>query len=214
MFIEQLTKVLSQYHLLKHPFYKKWNDGLLSIECLQDYASQYYQNVEAFPRYVSGVHSNCDDLKSRQILLGNLIDEENGEENHPELWLRFAESLGLSRKQIVGTTVKQHTKELVNGLLQLTKESYASGLGALFAYENQIPDVATSKIAGLKQFYGYKSENPGLKFFTVHIGADQWHSKECADLLDKLDEEDKNIATDAALKSAKLLWSFLDQFDR
>ncbi|GIS54804.1 hypothetical protein Ct9H90mP29_18460 [bacterium] len=32
------------------------------------------------------------------MLLDNLIDEERGSENHPELWMRFAEGMGNSRK--------------------------------------------------------------------------------------------------------------------
>ncbi|WP_255586014.1 hypothetical protein [Wolbachia endosymbiont of Mansonella ozzardi] len=35
----------------------------------------------------------------RQVLLGNLI-EEQGDENHPELWQHFAEGLGVSRSNL------------------------------------------------------------------------------------------------------------------
>ena len=32
------------------------------------------------------------------MLLDNLIDEEKGSENHPELWMRFAEGMGIAEK--------------------------------------------------------------------------------------------------------------------
>jgi pyrroloquinoline-quinone synthase len=35
------------------------------------------------------LHSRCDELETRQVLLENLIDEERGAGNHPELWLRL-----------------------------------------------------------------------------------------------------------------------------
>ncbi|MFV0250767.1 MAG: hypothetical protein AB8U53_02950 [Rickettsia aeschlimannii] len=43
---------------------------------------------------------NVVDIQARQILLGNLIEEEQGEENHPEPWKRFAEGLGCLRNQL------------------------------------------------------------------------------------------------------------------
>ena len=80
--------------MLKHPFYQAWVNGGLELSAIKEYAAQYYHHVCAFPRYVSGIHSNCEDLYTRQQLLENLIDEERGEENHPELWKRFGEGVG------------------------------------------------------------------------------------------------------------------------
>lgn len=211
MFSKVLTEQLLEFHLLKHCFYKHWNEGKLSISSLKHYATQYYQHVDAFPRYISAIHTQCSDIKARQVLLDNLTDEEKGEENHPELWLRFAESLGAERSEIVyASSLNQETKALVDGFFALSKASYAKGLGALFAYEHQVPAVATSKIDGLKKFYGYSDEDSGLKFFKVHIGADEWHSQECADLLDKLSLAEKEEAREGAITAARLLNGFLD----
>ena len=49
MFSKQLNEKLNKYHLLKHPFYKAWNEGKLTREVIKDYAEQYYQHVKAFP---------------------------------------------------------------------------------------------------------------------------------------------------------------------
>ncbi|MFV9991834.1 MAG: iron-containing redox enzyme family protein, partial [Candidatus Midichloria sp.] len=113
MFSVTLVQDLSKYHLLKHPFYQAWNQGALEISTLQRYAKQYFKNVEAFPRYVSRVHSQCAFITDRRVLLENLIDEERGDENHPELWLRFAESLGESREEVSSTCAEGATKNLV-----------------------------------------------------------------------------------------------------
>ena len=210
MFSIELVSNLNTYHLLKHPFYQKWNEGSLSTEALQYYAEQYFKNVDAFPRYISGVHSQCPSIEDRKILLENLIDEERGTENHPELWLQFAESLGTTRSNVKSAVTAEATQRLVNGFLALVKESYSTGLGALFAYEQQVPAVAQSKMDSLKTFYGYNDNSPGLTFFKVHIKADKWHSRECADLLDKLSTADQQIAYVGAMQAARLLWEFLD----
>ena len=97
-FEDKLCDAVMEYSMLKHPFYVAWTEGKLSESVLAEYARQYYAHVRAFPTYVSGVHSRCDDVSIRQQLLENLIEEERGEENHPELWLRFAEALGVTRE--------------------------------------------------------------------------------------------------------------------
>ena len=99
-FAATLVSRLAHKHLLKHPFYQAWTAGELSQETLGTYARQYYQHVLAFPRYVSAVHANCEDQTTRQALLENLISEDRGEKNHPELWLRFAEGLGQKREDV------------------------------------------------------------------------------------------------------------------
>src|SRR5260370_41888166 len=93
--VASLNLLAAEMSLLKHPFYQQWDAGTLAAQRLGNYAIQYYRHVEAFPRYLSALHSRCEDLETRQVLLENLIDEERGAENHPELWLRFAEALRL-----------------------------------------------------------------------------------------------------------------------
>src|SRR5688500_19510618 len=84
-FESTMLEAVMQYSMLKHPFYQAWSEGRLSKAVLGEYAKQYYAHVRAFPTYVSAVHSRCDDLSVRKELLENLIEEERGNENHPEL---------------------------------------------------------------------------------------------------------------------------------
>ena len=118
-----LLAAVMQHSMLKHPFYVAWSEGKLSREVLQEYAKQYYAHVRAFPTYVSAVHSHCDDIETRQMLLENLVEEEQGTENHPELWLRFAESLGVKREDVMNAELLPQTKESVARLKQLTQSA-------------------------------------------------------------------------------------------
>src|SRR6201987_723672 len=97
-------------HLLQHPFYKAWSRGELSLEALRDYATQYYHHVAAFPTYLSAVHAQTDNAEVRRHILSNLMDEEAGSPNHPELWLEFAESLGLERHEVKNSALWPETK--------------------------------------------------------------------------------------------------------
>ena len=110
--LDQIDKDIAAKHLLKHPFYLAWTRGELSREALADYAQQYYQHVAAFPTYLSAIHANCDDQSTRKELLNNLIDEEAGSPNHPELWLNFAEGLGVSARDAQNAEKWPETKKL------------------------------------------------------------------------------------------------------
>ncbi|GEM_PF-112953 len=210
--IATLDAMVQERSLLKHPFYQSWSAGSLSLERLRNYAAQYYRHVEAFPRYLSALHSRCEDLQSRQALLENLIDEERGAENHPELWLRFAEGLGASRAEVLASTPSQSTRALVQTFEHLARETCLSaGLGALYVYEAQIPPVATTKIEGLRQFYGLGDER-SLRFFTLHQETDVFHAQTTARLLERHADSTERAAS--ALEGADLalnaLWTMLD----
>lgn len=207
------TKELAEFDLLKHEFYKSWERGELVKKDLQEYACQYFNHVKEFPKYLSAIHTNCDDIKIRQVILGNLIDEEQGEENHPELWLRFGKALDVDRVNVENAALLPSTIALANTFVSLVKKSLAEGLGALYAYERQVPEVAKTKIASLKKFYNISKEEE-LKFFTVHIEADEWHAQECEDLIKSLNEEQQSVAKVAAVTLAKSLWGFLDGMEQ
>ena len=208
-FIDTLHNELEPLNLLKHPFYQEWSAGKLSKDTLKHYAAQYYHHVAAFPRYISSIHSLCTDIEDRQILLANLNEEEQGEENHPELWLRFAEGVGCSRQDVINSPPKNVTTKLVNDYFGLVRENFAKGLGALYAYERQTPSVSESKMHGLQQFYGIQ-DHKALQFFITHKDADIWHSEECASIISKFDTPQQEQVMQGAVGGAKLLWEFLD----
>lgn len=209
LFSDYLAEKLAPLNLLKHPFYQLWNQGALSRDTLAYYARQYYGHVAAFPRYISAIHTRCDNIADRQVLLGNLIEEEQGSENHPKLWIDFAKALGSSEDAIRAEVQNPQTQVLVDRFFELTQASYAKGLGALYAYEHQTPKVADSKIEGLQKFYGIEDE-AGLKFFKVHSTADVWHTEEVAGLLNGLSVADRQVAEEGAVAAAEALWGFLD----
>jgi len=208
MFSKELNKKLDEYHLLKHPFYKSWNEGKLTREIIKDYAEQYYQHVKAFPRYVSATHSLCEDLDKRRILLENLQDEEKKGADHPMLWKNFALAIGADVEKIEEVKKYDFTKELIDNFFKNGRSSYAEGLGSLYTYERQVPEIADTKIRGLKNHYGVNSKE-GLEFFEVHKEADVYHREACEKLLDGLSKKEQDKAEKAALSTAKYLWNFL-----
>lgn len=211
-FENNLLSAVNEFAMLKHPFYQAWSEGKLSQAILAEYAKQYYAHVSAFPTYVSAVHSRCDDLETRQMLLENLIEEERGQQNHPELWLRFAESLGVAREDVKAAELLPSTRASVASIKALTQsEDYREGLAALLAYESQIPEVAKTKREGLKSFYGIDEER-AVSFFSVHESIDILHQQIEREILTEKCQtaDEQGRAVSSARAAAKALWEFLD----
>ena len=197
--------------MLSHPFYQAWTEGRLPLDTLRDYARQYFHHVEAFPRAVSAVHSACDDREGRRMLAENLAEEEGleaGKQDHASLWLMFAYGLGEREEAVRSPRLNPATRALIDTFRKLSRQSYAAGLGALYAYESQFPGVAHAKIEGLIERYGI-SEESTLRFFRVHESADVEHSDVCRTLLDRLPEAQRGEAIAAGEELAGALWNFL-----
>jgi pyrroloquinoline-quinone synthase len=211
-----LDAAISARSMLSHPFYQAWEEGALTREALREYSKQYFHHVEAFPRAVSAVHSNCPDAKGRRLLAENLAEEEGveaGKDDHAALWLGFARELGADEAEVRAVSVNPETQVLVDAFARLSRKSYASGLAALYAYESQLPDIAKTKIKGLVERYDFKTP-AGLKFFEVHEGADVEHAAVCRELLDALPQSDRAEAHAAACELAEALRTFLSGMQR
>ena len=190
--LDKVDSDIAEKHLLKHPFYLAWTRGELNKEALTDYAKQYYHHVAAFPTYLSAVHAKCDDQPTRKQILSNLIDEEAGLPNHPELWKQFAKGLGVGDVDLAKTNKQPETTNLIGTFRSVCGEqSTAEGLAALYAYESQIPAICESKIDGLKKHYGF-TDPKRYEYFSVHIEADRKHSADEREMLGSC-VDDRNI---------------------
>lgn len=202
--------------LLKHSFYQRWQEGKVTRPELQGYAKEYYQFESEFPCFVSAIHSKTTDAEMRQDLLTHLMDEEHGENNHPELWLRFAEGLGVQRSSVKDHFHSDETEHLLKNMRKHTRSANPiDGLAALYAYEKQQPEVVEKKIEGLRAFYGL-TDDRSVEFFKVHETADVWHASSTLGMLEKLcrTEEDKKRAAKVVEETTIALYDFLDGVER
>jgi len=207
--LEKIDTAIAEKNLLKHPFYQDWQAGKLSREALQLYAAQYYRHVEAFPKHLRVLAARTEG-PIREIVLENLAEEENPSGPHPQLWREFAETLGLSEEDISCCPALPGTQAVVETFRGIVGDrSVPEAVAALYAYEAQVPEIATTKIDGLKKFYGIDSEK-GLAYFTVHEEADRTHREAWRDWLQEHasgNEEEILATTNEALDA---LWGALD----
>jgi pyrroloquinoline-quinone synthase len=210
--IDQIDAQIRDRHLLTHPFYTRWREGTLPVEAIQEYTRQYYAFESAFPRLLSAIHSRTDDPVVRQSILDNLWDEEHGTANHAELWLRFAEGMGVERDEVRDATPNSGTQGLMDAYWDLARNgSPAAAIAALYAYEAQVPEVAAEKINGLRDRYGIDDART-LAFFTVHSTLDLEHSEAERDAIRRTTATDgeSDAAREATSRALDAWWGFLD----
>jgi len=208
--LDKIDNQIAEKHLLTHPFYLAWTRGELSVNTLADYARQYYHHVAAFPTYLSAVHARCDDQPTRRQLLDNLIDEEAGSPNHQELWLKFANGLGVATEDVQGAPKWNETQNLIDTFRSVCGEgTTAQGLAALYAYESQIPAVSESKIKGLIEHYQV-TDWRDYHYFTVHEEADRAHAATERAMLDQyVDDKNSSSVSVAVDRILDALWEML-----
>jgi pyrroloquinoline-quinone synthase len=208
--LDRLDRMIDDRHLLNHSFYTKWANGTLPREALQEYARQYYAFESSFPRFLSTLHSRTESAEVRQQILENLWDEEHGSQNHAELWLRFAEGIGVTRDDVRSAPRNEATEALIEFYSSTTREApLEAGVAAVYAYERQVPQVASSKIEGLRKHFDVDDART-LKFFVVHGILDVEHSTAEREMLGELamdaDPAPVEKATAGALDA---WWTFL-----
>ena len=172
--LDKIDAVIAEKNLLKHPFYQDWQAGKLSRESLQLYATQYYRHVEAFPKHLRVLAGRAD-ASLKPVVLENLAEEENPERSHPQLWRDFAAALGVNEEVVTCSPSLPGTQNVVHTFRDIcANRSLPEAVAALYAYEAQVPEIATTKIDGLKRFYGI-SDVEGTAYFAVHEEADKAH---------------------------------------
>jgi len=207
--LEKLDAAIAQKNLLKHPFYQDWQAGKLSRESLQLYAAQYYRHVEAFPKHLRVLAERAD-ASLKPVVLENLAEEENPAGPHPQLWREFAEALGVSEEDIMNSPSLPGTQNVVHTFRDICgNRPVPEVVAALYAYESQVPEIASTKIDGLHRFYGI-SDAKGTAYFSVHEHADKAHRAAWRNWLleNATSSEDQILAS--AQDALNALWGALD----
>jgi pyrroloquinoline-quinone synthase len=205
--VGSIDRIISEWHLLKHPFYQRWQAGQVQKSVLRSYAAQYYSYESALPTFLEAALSHLDGGPAREAIEENLRDEAGGLEPHPELWLRFAEGLGLGREEVLESQPLPRTRNLVETYAALCDRGADEALGAIYAYEAQFSQVAAAKADGLRRFYDVTDER-ALAFFDLHATIDDWHASALRSAL-----HESEPAVESVHLAVEAWWGMLDQFE-
>ena len=187
---EKLDQKVDQYRILSHPFYEKWSEGKTPVEKLKRYAEEYGAFISLMPMGWKTLNDH------------HTVEEE---EEHIELWEKFANSLGTK----IGVSKINEIQSLIDSTNKLFN-SPETAIGALYAFEVQQPETATSKLDGLRKFYDLSSEAD--EYFIEHTH-NHHEAEKLINLMESLSKEDQEKAIMACEEMSKALWDGLTGID-
>jgi pyrroloquinoline-quinone synthase len=191
----QIDEEIEKRSLLKHPFYVMWSKGELTRDYLRGYSLEYFQLVKAVPEMVKNIAE-----KSGSGLKGKIKENQREESEHIHLWTKFAKTLGISNSDLKEYLGAQGTTLAVDEMKLLTRSSLGAGVAALYAYERDLPKISTTKIRGLKEFYGMDDAD-SLEYFREHEVADVRHAAVWRNILEDMNSTDNQNLLGAAISS-------------
>ncbi len=203
--IDKINGEIDKSSLLKHDFYKMWQDGKLTTEHLAGYSKEYFQVVKIIPKMVENVLKNNKNNKYDKLILANLEDEKE----HVKPWIDFASSLNVSSNDLLDYEGANLTNKSVKDLYDLSESSFEEGVAALYAFEKELPRISETKLEGLKKFYDI-DDKKSCEYFDIHREVDIYHSKIWENILNDSDATKAELILNAAKASLKAQNSLLD----
>ncbi len=167
---------------LKHKMAQALIRGELSREGMAGFAKQWYLHARnlRLPTIYANVPRTPEYRDVIRAMVRAMVEEE-GEDivggktpGHPELAMRFAQSLGLSRDDVECATPLPELQLCDSELLILCKSSFLEGISAVgVALESHVPEAFKAYSESLRKNYGLGPESTA--FWDVHVKADQEH---------------------------------------
>ena len=170
--IDQINYEIERYSLLKHDFYKLWQEGKLTLDHLAGYSKEYFQLVKIIPDLVQNTLKN-NTVKGYQNSIQNTLNDEL---SHIEPWINFSTSLKIGKDELLNYDADGLTKQSVDELLKLSQSSFEESVAALYAFEKELPKISETKLEGLEKYYGI-TDVKSNEYFKIHKEVDIYHSK-------------------------------------
>ena len=179
-FVQALKAEIAAHPKLRsrHPFVKAVQAGSLSKEHLREWARQDYKFRNAVPRVSMMRYLACSDPGYARRLY-EVVEEETaglatGSAGHIDLFVDFAEALGLSRAELDQAPLAPATAaHLYFVELMIHQYPWFVVMAAQMAAEGTFPEATAALAEGLMAHYGLSRE--AVRFFTVHKEADEEH---------------------------------------
>jgi pyrroloquinoline-quinone synthase len=211
-FTSSLKALVDSRHCINHPLLQTWAAGTLPKEVLGRWAQEHYHFTKDLWAFLAATYSNCPYPDARQAIMENLTEEEDPEDPHINILLRFASACGVPAEEIKASRPLATTCGLKDWLTRIsTRNSWIeSAAGMHIGMESQMPAMCAAILPALREKYGFKDDE--IRFFTLHHEADQEHGGRIYDLVGKYatTPELQTAVRQAVLEGTQKRWLYYD----
>ena len=163
---------------VNHPFVLSVSTGKASIEQIRTWALQDYQFRRMVPRISMLRYLACTDPEFQPRIYEVVEDETRGLRagsiGHPDMFVEFAESIGITRQQLESAPLRPATAaHLYYAELIVHTLPWFVVMAAQMGAEGTFPPAVAALGRGLMENYGLSPEQ--VRFFSVHFEADEEH---------------------------------------
>jgi len=200
-----------------HPFHVRLHEGSLSKHELQSWAANRWYYQRCIPQKDAAILSNCPVPDIRRVWRERIIwhDGTKPGEGGAENWIRMAESVGLTREEVLDERhVLPGTRFAVDAYLNFARtrpwvEAIASGLTEMFSH-----GLMTKRLSDMRERYPWIAEE-GFTYFTTRLEVIAGEGKSTLDLVvAHCETREQQLAAVAALSfKCDVLTAILDAVD-
>jgi pyrroloquinoline-quinone synthase len=194
--VKMIDSEIDKRSVLKHPFYRQWSRGELTLDHLQGYSKEYFRLVKSIPKMVRSIA----DLAIENQSCISIKQNEREEYEHIQPWFKFAFKLGVPKADLDTYEGTVETNRAVSKLQGLSEKSFEEGISSMYAYEMELPKISRSKLDGLEQFYNL-TDADATEYFRIHEVVDVRHAEMWRDLIENIPLAKHNSALYAAVNS-------------
>ena len=186
-FVDEIKKEIAVFPKLRinHPFVKAVCDGTATMDQIRTWAVQDYQFRCAVPRIALLRYVACSDPEFAPKLF-EVAEEETrgllpGSSGHPDMFVEFAEAIGLTRADLENAALLSATAaHLYFAELVIHTHPWFVVMAAQVGAEGTFGPAAAALGKGFMESYGMTPES--VRFFTVHVEADEEHGTLAEDI--------------------------------
>ena len=212
-FVDALRAQSQRYHH-NHPFHVLMNEGRLSRAQIQGWVANRFYYQKSIPIKDAAILSNTPDPAIRRRWIGRIVDHDGAAEGQGgiEAWLRLAEAVGLSRREVLEERdVVPSVRFAGDAYVTFARtrpwiEAVAASLTELFA-----PDLMSERIAAFERYYTWV-DPAGLAYFKARLQQAPRDATYALELVTQYcrTREQQERAIAALSFKCDVLWSMLD----
>ena len=208
----ELEAAVNERHCADHPMWDKLAAGELGRRACMGWAVEHYHWISTMLR--EATFSICAKAPADviEVELENFREEEDPDEPHMEIVLKFAKANGADLDEVRSGEGLPTTRSWSAWLRHVAREEpWYCGVAAIrIGTESQSPRLYSKVLPSLRENYRYDEED--IKHFWLHSEVDIEHGDRGFEVLERhcSTREMKDAAIRFARESARMRWFYFD----